>query len=274
MNNQIIEANIEVHTKMADSYNEEPHFKQENQDKVKQRIIELKKSCNAKNLIDIGCGTGFVLNIAKDLFDEMYGIDITQAMLDKVDLSSGNITVINAPGESLPFENNKFDMASSYAFLHHLEDYTLVLKEALRVLKNGGIYYIDLDPNKHFWSAMDTLEQLENNNKYSKIVQKEINSVLHTDQQVLEDFGIEPEVFNSAEYTKSILGGIDPVELCRIALELGFSEATYEYDWFLGQGSIMHEHSFDEAEKINNYLKDVLPLSKHLYKYITVVLRK
>lgn len=274
MNNQIIEANIEVHTKMAGSYNEEPHFKQENQDKVKQRIIELKKSCNAKNLIDIGCGTGFVLNIAKDLFDEMYGIDITQAMLDKVDLSSGNITVINAPGESLPFENNKFDMASSYAFLHHLEDYTLVLKEALRVLKNGGIYYIDLDPNKHFWSAMDTLEQLENNNKYSKIVQKEINSVLHTDQQVMEDFGIEPEVFNNAEYTKSILGGIDPVELCRIALDLGFSEATYEYDWFLGQGSIMHEHSFDEAEKIDNYLKDVLPLSKHLYKYITVVLRK
>jgi len=274
MKKNIIEANIEVHTKMADSYNDEPHFKQENQDKVKNRLKTLQKQCHAKNLIDIGCGTGFILNLAKDLFDELHGIDITQAMLDKVDLSSGNITLQNSPAESLPYEDATFDMASSYAFLHHLEDYSSVLKEALRVLKKGGIYYIDLDQNKHFWTAMDTLEQLENNDKYSAIVQKEIHSVLHTDDQVMKDFGIEPEVFNSAEYTKSILGGIDPEELCKIALNLGYSEATYEYDWFLGQGSIMHEHSFDEAEKIDNYLKDVLPLSKHLFKYIKVILKK
>lgn len=274
MKRNIIESNIEVHTKMADSYNDEPHFRQENQDKVKNRLKTLQKDCNAKNIIDIGCGTGFILDLAKDLFDELHGIDVTQAMLDKVDLSSGNITLKNSPAESLPYNSNTFDMASSYAFLHHLEDYTAVLKEALRVLKKGGIYYIDLDPNKHFWTAMDTLEQLENNNKYSGIVQKEINSVLHTDEQVMKDFGIEPEVFNSAEYTKSILGGIDPKELCNIALRLGYTEATYEYDWFLGQGAIMHEHSFDEAEKIDNYLKDILPLSKHLFKYIKVVLKK
>ena len=121
---------------------------------------------------------------------------------------------------------------------------------------------------------METLEKIENNDKYSPIVQKEINSVLHTDQQVMDEFGIEPEVFNNAEYTKSILGGIDPKELCKIAVEMGYSNATFEYDWFLGQGTIMHKHSFEEAEAIDKYLKMALPLSKHLYKYITVVLEK
>ncbi len=43
-------------------------------------------------------------------------------------------------------------------------------------MKKGGLYYIDLDPNKDFWTAMETLEKIENNDKYSPIVQKEINS--------------------------------------------------------------------------------------------------
>jgi len=274
MNKEIIAANIEVHTKMVDSYNSEPHFRPENQEKVRKRIKELQSKIKAKNLLDVGCGTGFILNIAKDLFEELHGIDATQAMLDKVDLSSGNIKVHNGLAQELPFSDNSFDMASSYAFLHHLENYFDVLKEVYRVLKNGGIYYIDLDPNKDFWTAMETLEQTENNSNYSQIIQKEINSVLHTDKEVMEEFGIEPDIFNKAEYTKSILGGIDPQELCKIAKEIGYTNATFEYDWFLGQGTIMHENSFEEADKIDNYLKMTLPLSKHLFKYIKIVLEK
>jgi ubiquinone/menaquinone biosynthesis C-methylase UbiE len=273
MNTAIIDANIEVHTKMADSYNDEPHFRQENQDKVKLVLKKLQSQVNAKKLVDVGCGTGFILNLAKGFFDELHGVDITQAMLDKVDTSSGNITLHNSKAESLPFENSSFDMATSYAFLHHLEDYTLVLKEVHRILKEGAIYYIDLDPNKHFWKEMDSLERADTVN-YNALVQKEIDSVLHTDDKVMEEFGISPEVFNSAEYTKSILGGIDPKELCNIALELGYSEANYEYVWYLGQGTIMHEHSFKEAEVIDNYLQSIMPLSKHLYKYVKVILIK
>lgn len=259
---------------MADSYHKEPHFKLENQQKVKDRIIALQAKINAKNLLDVGCGTGFILNLAKDLFDDLHGVDATQAMLDKVDLTSGNITLHKNLAQELPFENETFDMCSSYAFLHHLENYSDVLKEVFRVLKKGGLFYIDLDPNKHFWSAIDSLEKRKSNQSYSLIVQKEIDSVLHTDQKVMDEFGIDPDVFNNSEYTKSILGGIDPEELCKIALDLGYKSATFEYDWFLGQGTIMHEHSFEEAESIDQYLKMLLPLSKHLYKYITFVLEK
>ena len=273
MSTKIIDANIEVHTKMADSYNEEPHFKEENQAKVKKTLKELQIENNAKNILDIGCGTGFILNLAKDFFEELHGIDATQAMLDKVDTSSGNIILHNGIAEKLPFKNESFDMATSYAFLHHLEDYTVVLKEALRVLKKGSIYYIDLDPNRHFWREMDKLEKSQDTT-YNNIVKKEIDSVLHTDDKVMEEFGISPEVFNSAEYTKSILGGIDPEELCEIALKLGYAKATFEYTWFLGQGTIMHEHSFKESEAINNYLQSIMPLSKHLYKYVKIILTK
>ena len=165
MNRKINEANIEDHSKMADSYHTEPHFRPENQEKVRKRIIKLQKKVNAKNLLDVGCGTGFILNIAKDLFEDLRGVDATQAMLDKVDLSSGNITLYNKLAQELPFEDRSFDMASSYAFLHHLENYADVLEEVFRVLKKGGLYYIDLDPNINFWTAMNTLEQKNDNDK-------------------------------------------------------------------------------------------------------------
>lgn len=274
MKKKVIEANIEVHTKMADKYHLEPHFRPENQEKVKKRIQKQQEKYNAQNILDIGCGTGFILNLAKDMFSQLYGVDATQAMLDKVDTSSGNIKLFNAIAQELPFDDSTFDMATSYAFLHHLENYEDVLKEAFRVLKPNGIYYIDLDPNKHFWDAMKELEHKQNNNKYTEILQKEINSVLNTDKQVMEDFGIKPEVFNNAEYTKSILGGIDPEVLCEKAKSIGFRSASFEYDWFLGQGTIMHEHSFEEAEAIDRYLKLSLPMTKHLYKYITIILEK
>lgn len=272
MNKKIIEANIEVHTKMIEVYNQEPHFRPENQVKVKKRIAQLQKQINAKTLLDVGCGTGFILNIANDLFEELYGVDITQAMLDKVDISSGKIKLYNTLAQELPFDNNSFDMASSYAFLHHLDDYKEVLKEVFRVLKTGGIYYIDLEPNKFFWEAISTLNQ--SNKAYSNIVQKEINAVLYTDQKVMEEFGIDAEVVRNAEYIKSVLGGIDPNVFCNVAKEIGFTEIDFEYDWFLGQGTIMHQHSFNEADQIDHYLKNTLPLTKHLYKYIKFILKK
>lgn len=272
MDKTIIDANIEVHTKMADFYNEEPHFRIENQQKVKNRLLTLQKECNAKSLLDIGCGTGFIINLAKESFVKIYGIDATQAMLDKVDLSSGNIELINGLAEDLPFEENSFDMVSSYAFIHHVKDYKKVLEEAYRVLKKDGIYYIDLDPNKHFWKKMKELEL--NSVENPPLIKKEIDSVLHTDEKVMEEFGIEPSVFNNAEYTKSILGGLDPEEFCTISKEIGFSSAEYEYDWFLGQGSIMHEQSFEIADNIDKYLKSIEPISKDLYKYVKIVLKK
>lgn len=274
MNKKIIDANIEVHTKMITVYNQEPHFRPENQVKVKKQISQLQKEINAKTLLDVGCGTGFILNIASDLFEELHGVDITQAMLDKVDVSCGKIKLYRTLAQELPFDNNSFDMATSYAFLHHLEDYKEVLKEVFRVLKIGGIYYIDLEPNKFFWEAITSLNQCTNQESYSDIIQKEINAVLYTDQKVMEEFGIDAEVVRNAEYIKSVLGGIEPNIFCTIAKEIGFKEISFEYDWFLGQGTIMHQHSFDEATKIDNYLKDSLPLSKHLYKYIKFILKK
>ena len=147
----VIEANIAVHTAMADSYNRnEPHYRPENRTKIRAKLVALRKPAYRK-MLDLGCGTGFIIDLAKDLYEEIHGVDVTQAMLDRVDRSGGNITLHRCTAESLPFEPDSFDFVSAYAFLHHLEDYRPVLREAARVLQPGGICYVDLEANRLIW---------------------------------------------------------------------------------------------------------------------------
>ncbi len=273
MLSEIVKANVLVHTLMADTYNSEPHFRPENQAKVRRNIEELRSRIDAKKLLDIGCGTGFVINLAKDLFDEIHGVDITQAMLDKVDVSTGNITLHNTVAEKLPFEDNYFDVVTAYSFLHHLEDYRPVLSEVKRVLKPGGIFYVDLEPNKLFWEQMVALEE-QGTKELSDIVLKEVDSVLHTDERVETEFGLEQGTFSKAEYIKSIVGGIHPAEFCARSAETGFQSCTHRFEWFLGQGNIIHGQSPETADSIEAYLRRVLPLSSHLFKYLQFVLVK
>lgn len=270
-----MQANITVHTKMVESYNTEPHFRPENQAKVKEVLKQLQSETHGKTLLDMGCGTGFIINLARDMFDEIHGVDITPAMLSKIDLVGGHITLHNVPAEDLPFPKESFDVVTAYAFLHHLEDYTKVVKEAFRVLKVGGFLYIDLEPNKLFWVTMQQLEQGRKKNvPYSPVVEKEIESVLHTDEYVQTHFDIDKDTFNRAEYTKSILGGIDPDEFEREAASVGFSECRIYPQWFLGQGSVMHEQSFDVANTIEHFLLDRIPLTNNLFKYLRFILKK
>ncbi|GAJ13256.1 unnamed protein product, partial [marine sediment metagenome] len=73
-------ANIEYHARMADSYDrEQPHYKPENVKRVENIIRDLAERCDHSSLLDIGCGTGFILNIARKYFDRVVGVDITHA---------------------------------------------------------------------------------------------------------------------------------------------------------------------------------------------------
>jgi ubiquinone/menaquinone biosynthesis C-methylase UbiE len=262
---------------MADSYNQnEPHYRPENRAKVRGHLERLKASTNGRRLLDVGCGTGFVIDLAKDLFCEIDGVDITQAMLDKVDCSGGVIRLHNTPAQKLPFPDATFDAVTAYAFLHHLEDYRPVLQEMARVLRPRGQAYVDLEPNRLFWESMTKLEaaQQQVRNGYSDIVRREINSVLHTDDRVQKEFNISPDIFNKAEYTKSILGGIDPWQFRDEAIACGFTRCDVHLEWFLGQGAVMHGQSFEAADTIATYLQRVSPLSAGLFKYLRFQLVK
>ena len=274
MDRKIVDANILVHTAMAATYDSsEPHFKPENKAVVRKHLEHL-RSKTGPRLLDVGCGTGFVINLAKDLFAEIHGVDVTQAMLDRVERSGGNITLHRSVAEHTPFPDKHFDAATAYSFIHHLTDYAEVLREVHRVLRPGGAFYVDLDPNRLFWKAIGAAQADAGAQAVSDIVAREIESVLHTDDRVQKEFGIPAETFNLAENYKDLQGGIDGREFRDKALAIGFSSCEVGYYWYLGQGSILHGQSAQDSATVESYLLRSLPVSAPLFKYVRFFLVK
>lgn len=274
MSTDVVLANIEVHTRLAATYDlQEPHYRPENQVKVRRNLEGLAQRCGGGKLLDLGCGTGFIIRLARDLFSEVHGVDITPAMLERVDTSSGNVYLHKSVAETLPFADEEFGMVSAYSFLHHVKDYRVVLKQSHRVLQPGGIVYIDLEPNKLFWDTMTALADVPSDQLRS-YVQVARDSVTSTDAKVEQEFGIRQETFRLAEYTKAVLGGFDPRTVGQEIKALGFRSCDVQLEWYVGQAQVMHGQSFEEAEKIESYLRAISPLSDHLFKYVRLILVK
>lgn len=275
---EAIKANIYVHSFLANAgeYNKSPHFRAENQEKVRNILLRLTDKCGEKQkVIDFGCGTGFMIHLMHDLFAEVHGVDITQDMMRQVDLSPGNVVLHESLAESTPFGDSTFDFATAYSFMDHLVDYRAFLEEAYRVLKTGGVFYSDLNPNRDFIMAISGAERQANGVlPTSPIVNREIQGALHNGEYYQQNYGMSAELLEKAEPIKTHDKGFSAVEVLEVAREIGFSDCRVEFEWFLGQAKLMHEQSLADSDKVEQYLNAVLPVSSHLFKYLRFVLVK
>jgi len=276
---EVIEANIKFHSKLSEHYNTcEPHFRAENVIAVEKYIKQIVEATQAKKLADFGCGTGFIINIAKKYVNHITGIDVTQAMMDKVDKSgSANIELINHDTGTVPLEKETYDLVTAYSFLHHLYDIEPTLKNAANCLKKGGMFYADLEPNYFFWENVNSLQR---NGNYDSIVRREIEMVTYKDEDIEKTFGVNKETFNNAEFGKNIAGGFKEEEITSKLLKCGFSKVDIFYHWYIGQGYVINNDKlalkdrFKNAAIIDDLLKKALPLSKNIYKYIGFIATK
>lgn len=263
---RVLDANISFHTALAEDYDRnQPHFRPENVARVTEILERLAEETGGGSLIDLGCGTGFVINIAKRLFRRVVGVDITQAMLERVDLSGGNVELCLATTDSVPFEDEEFDACTAYGYLHHLYDLGPTLRESARLLRSGGRFFSDQDPNYHYWAHLTALRRpgLEG------FVEREVTAVLETADQAAEETSLTPDEVSLAEYQKMRLGGFKPDQVAELLMTSGFAAARFRYEWFLGQGVVLHEQGAHEAAVVENYLREALPATEHLFKYVS-----
>ena len=271
---QVVDANIKLHSHLADKYKDsEPHYRKENIESVTKIIKKIQAEKNSDNLLDVGCGMGFMIDIAKNYVKQIRGIDITQAMIDKIKIEEGeDIKVMISEIENMPFSNNEFGIVTAYAVLHHLHDLHDAFKEIFRVLREGGVFYTALDPNYYFWKELSTLDE---DKKYSDIVIRELNAVKHKDDELESEFGVDKEILAKAEKLKHIDGGLKEEELVSILKAVGFRKVEIRYEWYLGEGKYINDAEKSKySEEIKDYLKAVLPLSKHLFKYVSIYAEK
>jgi len=116
-------------------------------------ILDLKENTN---FLDVGCGTGYALGEAAKLvngIDEFYGVDLSSKMIEKAKANfngKNNFHFITANSESIPLDNDFFDIILCTNSFHHYLHPDKVLNEFYRLLRKSGKVYI-LDPTADKW---------------------------------------------------------------------------------------------------------------------------
>lgn len=107
-------------------------------------------------ILDIPCGRGFYLNMFRYVSRcQLVGADLDWDVMLKAQRNVGHLPDImlnHASIYALPYPDNTFDGVILSEVLEHLEDDVAGLREALRVLKPGGVAAITVpNANYPFW---------------------------------------------------------------------------------------------------------------------------
>ncbi|MEL6383193.1 MAG: class I SAM-dependent methyltransferase [Cyanobacteria bacterium J06626_18] len=111
-----------------------------------KRLLEYVELPAAPNVLDIGCGTGRLLNRLATAYPSLQGtgLDFSAAMLRQARCSNHHrprLIFVQGHAAPLRFADQQFDAVfNTFSFLHYLEPQR-VLAEIYRVLRPGGTFY-------------------------------------------------------------------------------------------------------------------------------------
>jgi SAM-dependent methyltransferase len=111
------------------------------------KIINLVEQIGPKNLLDIGCGDGYLLKELRTVTPttKLFGVDVYKTKINGIEIKEGDIT------KGLPFKDNSFECVILGEVIEHLPDPDFALSEIRRVLKKGGVLIIST-PNLVSWA--------------------------------------------------------------------------------------------------------------------------
>ncbi|MGA3183973.1 MAG: class I SAM-dependent methyltransferase [Candidatus Dormibacteria bacterium] len=106
------------------------------------RLIEIASPLPGERLLDVGCGTGLVTQMAADRVGpsgEVFGVDIAKRLLEVAQRrASPRVRFFHVPAEALVFSDCTFDVVTIGDALPYLSDPRRALQEAYRVLRRGS----------------------------------------------------------------------------------------------------------------------------------------
>lgn len=89
-----------------------------------------------RDLLEVGCGTGLLLERFAAMCKTAKGVDLSPGMLEKA--RQRGLDVVEGSATALPFEDASFDVAVSFKVLAHIPDIRTALSEMARVVRPGG----------------------------------------------------------------------------------------------------------------------------------------
>lgn len=125
---------VEAHfTARAERYDRSSHWVTDPQ--LKERVWALLQPKSTDEVLDVACGTGLVSAWFHGRVAKITGADITEAMFAQAKTRLDEVVL--TPAESLPFEDDSFDIVICRQGTQFMDD-AQAIREMVRVLRPGG----------------------------------------------------------------------------------------------------------------------------------------
>lgn len=176
----------------------------ENAVRVPWIIQEIGKN---KTVLDIGCGAGILTNALSKEGHKVYGIDLSPSSLEvaKKHDTTKKVSYQVANGYSLPYPEKAFDVVCAMDVLEHVEEPNLLISEASRVLRPGGLFFFHTF-NRNFLSYLLIIKGVEwclpnapkNMHVYPLFIKpEELEEICHMqDLQIIKLRGFRPKMIS------------------------------------------------------------------------------
>ena len=160
----LIARNRRAHDHIADKYDQK-HAEIYNpleQDRLEQVLEEVLARIEVlePHILDVGAGTG---NISIKLIQgncRVTALDVSTGSLEVLRSKAGpdaRLETVRLDGQTLPFPDSAFDAVTTYSVLHHIPDYLGAIREMIRILRPGGLIYIDHEASPAAWEPNPNL---------------------------------------------------------------------------------------------------------------------
>lgn len=110
----------------------------------------------AKNFLEIGCGTGFVLSGIRQAFPELVlsGSEIFSEGLNFAAERLPGVELFQMDARRIPFRE-EFDLIGAFDMLEHVKEDEEVLSQMYRATRKGGGILLTVPHHPFLWSASD-----------------------------------------------------------------------------------------------------------------------
>jgi ubiquinone/menaquinone biosynthesis C-methylase UbiE len=150
-----------------------------------EAIVAAAPAGPGQRVLDVACGAGFLLRAYRDAGADVFGVDLTDAMLREAGKTLGSSVppdhLIPADAARLPFADESFDVVTSKLAMHYFPDPVRAVGEMVRVCRRSGLVaLIDRvacdDPE--LCAAQNRLEKLRTPNKIRVYAEAELTGML------------------------------------------------------------------------------------------------
>jgi SAM-dependent methyltransferase len=129
---------------------------------------------DARSLLEVGCGTGFVLAGLREAFPAMRLVG-SELLAEGLELARGrlpgDVELVQLDAAEMPFEA-EFDVVGAFDVLEHVEDDERALAGMRRAVPNGGGLVLLVPQHPRLWSEMDLVARHARRYTRGKLVEK------------------------------------------------------------------------------------------------------